>query len=64
MIESNKKVTADNWFTSLDGVKQFEKVKLAYVGIIGKDKRAILVDFRAITDIDPLPLQYRDLELK
>lgn len=52
MIESNKKVTADNWFTSLDGVKQFEKVKLAYVGIIGKDKRAILVDFRAITDID------------
>lgn len=31
---SNCNVTADNWFTLLDGVKQLEKIKLTYVGII------------------------------
>uniref|UniRef100_A0A1B6LUY7 PiggyBac transposable element-derived protein domain-containing protein n=1 Tax=Graphocephala atropunctata TaxID=36148 RepID=A0A1B6LUY7_9HEMI len=42
---SNRNVTADNWFSSLDGVEELEKRKLTYVGTLRKDKRAIPVEF-------------------
>lgn len=38
---SNPNVTADNWFSSVDGVEELEKRKLTYVGTLRKDKRAI-----------------------
>lgn len=60
---SNRNVTADNWFTSLDGVEQLGKMKLTYVGTIRKDKRTIPVEFQLI-DIDPLSLHCTGLEVK
>ncbi|XP_054746656.1 piggyBac transposable element-derived protein 3-like [Anastrepha obliqua] len=48
VIEGRKRnVTADNWFTSLDGVKQLGKMKLTYVGTVRKDKRTIPEEFQA-----------------
>lgn len=31
---SNRNVTADNWFSSVDGVEELEKRKLTYVGTL------------------------------
>lgn len=42
---SNRNVTAYNWFSSVDGVEELEKRKLTYVGMLGKDKRAIPIEF-------------------
>lgn len=42
---SNWNVTADNWFSSVDGVEELEKRKLTYVGTLRKDKRAIPIEF-------------------
>lgn len=51
VIEGSKRnVTADNWFTTLDGVEQLGKMKLTYVGTIRKDKRAVPHEFQANKD--------------
>lgn len=42
---TNRNVTADNWFSSLDGVEELRKRNLTYVGTLKKDKRCIPVEF-------------------
>lgn len=42
---SNRNVTADNWFSSTEGVAQLRKRKLTYVGTMKKDKKAIPEEF-------------------
>lgn len=44
---SNRNVTADNWFTSVDGIEQLRNMKLTYVGTMRKDKRAIPEEFQS-----------------
>lgn len=50
---TNRKVTADNWFLSLEVVDELCKRKLTYVGTLKKDKRCIPVEF--------LPNNYRPI---
>lgn len=38
---SGRNITADNWFTSLNLVKELEKRKLSYVGTVRKNRREI-----------------------
>lgn len=47
---TNRNVTADNWFSSMDGVEELGKMKLTYVGTIRRDKRAIPEEFQANKD--------------
>lgn len=42
---TNRNVTADNWFSSIDGVEELGKRKLTYVGTLKKDKRCIPLEF-------------------
>lgn len=42
---TNRNVTADNWFSSLEVVDEICKRKLTYVGTLKKDKRCIPVEF-------------------
>lgn len=40
-MSTDKNVTADNWFSSLEVVDELLKINLTYVGIVKKDKKAI-----------------------
>ncbi|XP_050302765.1 piggyBac transposable element-derived protein 3-like [Anthonomus grandis grandis] len=42
---SNRNITADNWFTSLELVEQLKNRKLTYVGTVKKNKKEIPPDF-------------------
>lgn len=42
---SNRNITADNWFTSLDTTDELEKMGLTYVGTMRKDKREVPKEF-------------------
>lgn len=42
---SKRNVTADNWFSSIEGVEELQKRKLTYVGTLRKDKHAIPSQF-------------------
>lgn len=42
---SNRNVTADNWFSSLEGVSELSKKKLTYVGTLKKNKLCIPAEF-------------------
>lgn len=44
---TNRNVTADNWFTSIETLDELEKMKLTYVGTMRKDKRQIPPEFLA-----------------
>lgn len=41
IISTNRNVTADNWFSSVEFVDELLQRKLTYVGILKKDKKAI-----------------------
>lgn len=45
IFHSGRNITGDNWFTSLELVKQLENKKLSYVGTIRKNKREIPPSF-------------------
>lgn len=45
IINSNKNVTADNWFSSLEVVDELLKRNLTFVGTVKKDKKAIPEEF-------------------
>lgn len=42
---TNRNITADNWFSSVEGVAELGKKKLTYVGTMKKDKKAIPEEF-------------------
>lgn len=42
---SNRNVTADNWFGSIEVVDELQKMKLTYVGTLRKDKKLIPEEF-------------------
>ncbi|XP_054290049.1 piggyBac transposable element-derived protein 3-like [Macrosteles quadrilineatus] len=42
---TNRNVTADNWFSSVEGVDELRKRKLTYVGTLKKNKLCIPVEF-------------------
>lgn len=42
---SNRNITADNWFSSIEAVDKLRKMKLTYVGTMRKDKRCIPTEF-------------------
>jgi hypothetical protein len=42
---SNRNITADNWFSSIEGVDELKKRNLTYVGTLRKDKRCIPTEF-------------------
>lgn len=52
---SNRNVTADNWFSSVDGVEELEKRKLTYAGTLRKDQRAVPIEFLSNNE---RPLQF------
>ncbi|CAK1592576.1 unnamed protein product [Parnassius mnemosyne] len=43
---SNRNVTADNWFSSIELVDELAKRKLTYVGTVKKNKREIPIEFQ------------------
>lgn len=45
IINSNKNVTADNWFSSLEVVNKLLKRNLTYIGSLKKDKKTIPEEF-------------------
>lgn len=45
IVNSNRNVTADNWFSSLEVVDELLKRNLTYVGTMKKDKRTIPEEF-------------------
>lgn len=47
---SNRNVTADNWFSSMELTESLEKMKLTYVGTMRKDKKVIPNEFLADRD--------------
>ncbi|XP_066251428.1 piggyBac transposable element-derived protein 4-like [Euwallacea similis] len=46
IANSNRNVTGDNWFTSLELVGELKKLRLTYVGTMRKNKREILPQFQ------------------
>lgn len=42
---TNRNVTADNWFSSIECMDELHKRKLTYVGTLKKDKRCIPLEF-------------------
>lgn len=44
---SNRNVTGDNWFSSMELTEELEKMKLTYVGTMRKDKKVIPNEFLA-----------------
>lgn len=42
---SNRNVTADNWFTSIEAIDELSKRKLTYVGTVRKDKKMVPAEF-------------------
>lgn len=45
IVGSNRNITADNWFSSLELVKELQKRKLTFVGTLRKNKREIPIEF-------------------
>lgn len=43
--KSNRNITADNWFTSLETTDELERMGLTYVGTMRKDKREVPKEF-------------------
>lgn len=41
IFQSGRNITADNWSTSLELVRQWENKNLSYVGTIRKNKREV-----------------------
>lgn len=47
IANSNRNVTADNWFSSLEVVRELKKIKLTYVGTMRSNKKEIPPEFHA-----------------
>lgn len=45
IINTNRNVTADNWFSSIELVQELQKRKLTYVGTLKKNKKEIPTEF-------------------
>ncbi|XP_066137444.1 uncharacterized protein [Euwallacea fornicatus] len=45
IINTNRNVTADNWFSSVEVVQELKNRGLTYVGTIKRNKREILQEF-------------------
>lgn len=45
IINSNRNITADNWFSSIEVIKELLKRKLTYVGTLKKNKKEIPAQF-------------------
>lgn len=45
IIRSNRNITADNWFTSMELVEELLKRNLTYVGTVKRNKREIPLEF-------------------
>lgn len=45
IINSNRNITADNWFSSMELVQELQKRKLTYVGTLKKNKREVPKEF-------------------
>lgn len=47
IANSRRNVTADNWFSSLEVIRELEKMKLTYVGTLRSNKKEIPPEFKA-----------------
>lgn len=45
-LQSNRNITADNWYSSIETVKELQKRNLTYVGTMKKNKRQIPPEFQ------------------
>lgn len=60
---SNRNLTADNWFTSMEVINELQKRGLTYVGTVKKIKERYLLPFCRLK-LDLQTLLYLDLEIE
>lgn len=54
IANSNRNITGDNWFTSLELVEELQRQNLTYVGTIRRNKRELPKEFLASKQREPL----------